>query len=383
MTNNQGSLFLHNMEVCHYKLHDSHELAEKWQDLYGRNDTPSVFLSWNWICRWLETLPSAPIVVEAKLENQCVGLGIFYVKSKFIFPGWFIKQIWLHRTGDIPLDQVWIEHNDFLLDGSFVKDIRQAMVAYISYELKWHECFIGLNGCDVLKDFDAISSCKRIDIDSPDYYVNLNDFKTLDDYVNSLSKNTKQQLLRSFKLLREDGQLILHEAHSLDEKMSAFKQMAAIHIDKWRNTAYGSGFDNSHFNDFHKDLISTDPENHFSSIFCLSLNDQKLAFVYLLKVKDCWYFYLSAIKAYDDNRIKVGLVAHAMIIEAAIKQNISKYDFLAGDARYKRSLSNSTSPNQQLICYYKPSRLLKFREYMRTLKRHYFNKLKIISDPEC
>lgn len=383
MTKSKGVLSLHNMEIRHYKLHNKNELAEKWRELFSRNDTPSVFLNWNWICRWLETLPNVPIVVEAKLENQSVGLGIFYVKSKFIFPGWFVKQIWLHRTGHTPLDQVWIEHNDFLLDSKFTQKTRQAMVSYIASELNWHECFIGLTACDVLQDFDGISNNKRIDIDSPDYYVNLQAFATLDDYINSLSKNTKQQLLRSFKLLKQHGQLVLREAQTLDEQTSAFSEMAEIHIDKWRKTKYGSGFDNPHFTLFHKDLISTDPENRFSSIFCLSLNGQKLAFIYLLKVKDCWYFYLSAIKSYDDNRIKVGLVAHAMIIEEGIKQHISKYDFLAGEARYKRSLSNNTSPNQQLICYYKPSHLLKFRQKVRTLKRQFLNKLKIVSEPEC
>jgi hypothetical protein len=115
----------------------------------------------------------------------------------------------------------------------------------------------------------------------------------------------------------------------------------------------------------------------------LSLNEQKLAFIYLLKDNDCWYFYLSAIKSFEDNRIKVGLVAHLMIIEDAIKNSIKKYDFLAGEARYKRSLSNQSGSTQQLVCYYRPSALLKFRQKIRTLKWRLFNKLKMVSEPEC
>ncbi|WP_340679152.1 GNAT family N-acetyltransferase [Paraglaciecola sp.] len=383
MTDNNETLLLDKVDVYHYTLHNSHELAEKWHELYSRNETPSVFLSWNWICRWIDTLPKAPIVVEAKFQNQCLGLGIFYATSKFIFPGWFVKQIWLHRTGDIPLDQIWIEHNDFLLDSKFRSEIRQAMIGYVSSELKWHECFIGLTDCDVLHHFDGIASYKRIDIDSPDYSVDLKNFSSAEDYLNSLSKNTKQQIKRSFKLLRQHGQLLMQESQSADEQLIAFTEMANIHIDKWQQTEYGSGFENPHFNQFHQTLLTTDPEHQFSSIFCLSLNEQKLAFIYLLKDDDCWYFYLSAIKPFDDNRIKVGLVAHVMIIEDAIKNNIKKYDFLAGEARYKRSLSNQYGSSQQLVCYYKPSVLLKFRQHIRKLKWQCFNKLKMVSEPEC
>jgi CelD/BcsL family acetyltransferase involved in cellulose biosynthesis len=383
MTNNKGLLLQHNVEVCHYTLHNTPELAEKWNQLYYRNSAPSVFLSWNWICRWLTTLPISPIVVEAKFENQCVGLGIFYTKSKFIFPGWFVNQIWLHRTGDSPLDQVWIEHNDFLLDSKVALEVRQAMIAYVSSEMTWHECFIGLTDCNILQHFDTMADSKRIDIDAPDYSVNLVDFSSVEDYLDSLSKNTKQQIKRSFKLLREHGPLLLQEIHSPEEQKIAFKEMADIHIEKWRKTEYGSGFDNPHFNHFHQTLLSADPKNQFSTIFCLILNEQKLAFIYLLKDNDCWYFYLSAIKSFADNRIKVGLVAHVMIIEEAIKHSLKKYDFLAGEARYKRSLSNQFGTNQQLICYYKPSVLLNFRQKIRTLKRQFFNKLKMVSEPEC
>lgn len=383
MTYNKGTLFLPKVEICHYRLDNIQELTDKWHELYTRNETASVFLSWNWICRWLDTLPEPPIVVEAKLESQCLGLGIFYAKSKFIFPGWFVKQIWLHRTGAPLLDQVWIEHNDFLLDNRFTVETRQAMIAYVSTELKWHECFIGLTDYDVLQHFDAMTSNKRIDIDSPEYSVDLTSFSSVSDYLNSLSKNTKQQIKRSFKLLGQHGQLLLQEILTPEEQISAFKDMSKIHIDKWRKTKFGSGFDNRYFNQFHKTLLHKDPNHQFSTIFCLSLNEQKLAFIYLLKDNDCWYFYLSAIKSFEDNRIKVGLVAHVMIIEDAIKNSIKKYDFLAGDARYKRSLSNQSGSTQQLVCYYRPSALLKFRQKIRTLKWRLFNKLKMVSEPEC
>ena len=52
------------------------------------------------------------------------------------------------------------------------------------------------------------------------------------------------------------------------------------------------------------------------------------------------YCYQSGFAPYDDNRIKPGLLSHhlAIVMNRAAGQDC--YDFMAGDMRYKRSLSN-------------------------------------------
>lgn len=371
-----------NITICHYCLTESLILARKWQQVSEHCDNQSVFLKWEWICQWLCSLSEPPTVIEATgPDQQCIGLGIFVHQTKLVFPGWFIKQIWLHRAGDSKLDQTWIEHNDFLLHKRFADDTRAAMIDYLATKVDWQECFIGLASKEVVNRFDCLSTFKRIDIDSPTYAVDLNAFASLDDYVNSLSKNTRQQLVRSIKLLKLEGQLTLHEARTPEEKSNIFDEMAEVHVQKWRTTKYGSGFDNPYFNDFHKNILNAD--TGFSSIFYLTLDSNKLAFIYILKTEDCWSFYLSAIRSFNDNRIKVGMVAHALVIEQAIKQQIQRYDLLAGEARYKQSLSNSTETSQQLVCFYKPYKLLMFRQKARTFKQHYLQKIKKVAESEC
>jgi CelD/BcsL family acetyltransferase involved in cellulose biosynthesis len=57
-------------------------------------------------------------------------------------------------------------------------------------------------------------------------------------------------------------------------------------------------------------------------------------------------FYQSAFVYEDDNRLKPGYVAHALAIEAALRDGFDTYDFLAADnpsgSRYKQSMSTRT-----------------------------------------
>ena len=55
------------------------------------------------------------------------------------------------------------------------------------------------------------------------------------------------------------------------------------------------------------------------------------------------YAYQSGFRYSQDNRLKPGLVSHLEAIELNRRLGHEAYDFLAGDARYKRSLSNKSN----------------------------------------
>jgi hypothetical protein len=51
------------------------------------------------------------------------------------------------------------------------------------------------------------------------------------------------------------------------------------------------------------------------------------------------------------------------------------YDFLAGEAQYKNSLSNAQPYEQHIYCFYRNKPLLLFREWLRKWKRKIFDVL--------
>lgn len=281
-----------------------------------------------------------------------------------------LNQLWLHRFGCSKLDQVWIEHNDFLLSAQNEQNVRQAMLSYLLQQQHlWHELYLGLSNLSVIEQFSETLASKRIILSAPNFEVNLTGKTHIDEYLAELSRNSRSQIQRSKKLLMLQGEISLTQAVTVEEKQGYLADIAALHIEKWQASEFGSGFTNPTFSQFHHRLILEDSDTNMSYLFCLRLDAQPLAYIYIIKDRNSWYFYLSAIKNSDDNRIKIGLLAHIFIIEEAIKKQITKYSFLAGEARYKRSLSNTLETTQQLVCFYHPTKLLRFREQIRVFKR--------------
>jgi hypothetical protein len=215
----------------------------------------------------------------------------------------------------------------------------------------------------------------RTDLSSPGYLANLAGLTSLDDYLATLSKNTRSHIKRSIKLLNEKSLLRLVLATDATEKNTVLNSIADIHRIKWRSTVYGSGFDNPCFYNFHQGLIQDENSAQNCRLYTLYQDDIALGHVYLLTQGDRWSFYLSALNFNEDNRIKVGLVIHSLVIEQAIKQGVTVYDFLAGEAQYKNSLSNAPPYEQHIYCYYRNTSLLLFREQLRKCKRIIFGEL--------
>lgn len=363
---------------CYY-LAESHleELAGKWVTLQAEANS-SVFVSWFWVKQWLahkSLTANSCLCVEVMLGQDTVGLALFGLNTKRVFWGLSFKQYFLHKSGNSKEDQTWIEHNTFLVDKKYEQQLTNEICQALTKISNIDDIKIGLSSPKFVETLKLSGFKLRTELSSPGYVANLTGFTTLDDYLASLSKNTRSHIKRSIKLFNQQAPLQLVLATTPTEKDNVLKSIADLHRKKWRSTAYGSGFDNPCFYDFHQALIQQDLPAQNCRLYTLYQDNTALGHVYLLTQGDRWTFYLSALHLNPDNRIKVGLVIHSLIIEQAIKQGITEYDFLAGEAQYKNSLSNAPSYEQHIYCFYRNKPLLLFREQLRKYKRMIFGVL--------
>jgi hypothetical protein len=362
-----------------YYLDESHmeNLAHKWVTLQSDTNS-SAFVDWFWVKQWLvqkNLTTNNCLCVEVKLEQDTVGLALFGIKTKRVFWRLSFNQYFLHKSGNTKEDQTWIEHNTFLVH----KDYEQQLTNEISQELtnivQIDDIKIGLSSPHFIDTINLAGFKRRTELSSPGYQANLEGYSTLDDYLASLSKNTRSHIKRSIKLLNEQSPLRLTLATNAGDKHEVLKNIAELHRIKWRSNVYGSGFDNPCFYQFHQELIQEDHSEQNCKLYTLYQDDIALGHVYLLTQGERWTFYLSALNFNADNRIKVGLVIHSLIIEQAIKQGVTVYDFLAGEAQYKNSLSNAPPYEQHIYCFYRNKPLLLLRERLRKCKRIIFGGL--------
>lgn len=360
---------MHNNIVVRCITAPDNEIKVRWEKLQ-QSSLNTTFLQYQWIATWLKSISPQAVLLEARCTDKVVGLAfVTCISHKTFFKLVKINQLWLHRTGQKNSDQVWIEHNDFLLHADYAEEARHAILNYIQTKFSsWHEFYVGVSPQSTIQKFSSILGEYRCINTSADYSVDLSKMNSKKDYLSSLSKNTRAQINRSYRLLLEEGDIKLQLATKIETKEQFFGQLAQYHQQKWRQTKEGSGFDNPKFVNFHKELIFTDVKNIYTLLYCLSINGNAMAYIYILKSEDVWSFYLSGVKPHKENKIKVGLIAHTLVIEQAINQGVTKYCFLAGDARYKKSLSNVEEEPQSLVCFNSHSKRMWCLQKLRWIK---------------
>jgi len=353
---------------------DKTSIASKWQSLEHNSNT-NVFLSWQWISNWLDLVTDKIFLIEAHRDNKVVGLGFFVEKTRKVFGCISVKQWWLHRTGIQQQDQIWVEYNDFLLDKSCSVVVREQMIkAVAGFDPSVKEVIIGLSATENLDyfthSFAKLNFLGSNTVETSGYLASLSCLNG-DSLRKSLSKNTRTQITRSKKILQNQGKLSFEVFSAPQKLIELYPKIASIHIDKWQATNEGSGFSNPLFEGFHH-LMALNSKNNMVQIAVLTLNEVELGYLVNFVYNNKVYFYLSALQKNPDNKIKIGLTLHSEAMRYYAEQGIESYDFLGGDARYKKSLSNEKY-GLAMKCFYRDEFLLCLERQLKNVKMKAIN----------
>lgn len=346
-----------NVIIESFSLDDIEQLKHHWLNLEKRSST-GFFLSWRWIGSWLKQASSANnvMLVQARYQNNVIGLGLF-AEKKIVRHGFIKSTQWLlHRNGSEKEDQIWIENNDFLIDNQYKKIITSAIWQKLFKQKSYvDEFIIAMRHQLKQEQNDSINLLKKYTektlYSEKSYSLSIDELQNFEQYLSSLSKNTRQQIKRSLKLLKQLGDVKFSVITEKEKQWDLLQQSQHWHIEKWQKSNTPSGFNNPLFTNFHKHLILSKHASTKTIVASLQIDNELVGCLYCFIDGENVYFYLSNLKPMSDNRIKLGLTIHAFFIEWLINNapGITKYDFLAGDARYKKSLTNKQSEYSYLV----------------------------------
>lgn len=328
------------MEVKYEFCPNYHWVKELWLELQPQAEL-NPFLNWLWIGTWLEMLDERYIVVSAKIDKQLVGLGVL-VKKTSKFGG---DRYYLHRTGDEAKDRIWIEYNDFLLVRDNTDNIRDQMITFIMQNIvKNGVLYIGASLPVTLADCHTKPHIHTlVKWQASAYRTSLFAFKDVEAYRNSLSKNTRYQIVRSLRNYRTLGKLTI-KRYTQHEVQYFFDKCTHMHSLRWGEQ---SGFQEAFFTQFHLKLAHQGVVSNQVLLQEIKVGEYTLGLLYHFCLGKSTYFYLGALNyALDGNHLKPGLVAHYLLIEQALEQQKLYYDFMGGDAQYKVMMTNQSATLQ-------------------------------------
>ena len=327
-----------------------HELAADWLQIQARSHC-SFFQSWHWVEPWIRTLPKTvePLCFRLVADELPVAIAVV-VRSGAVRHGIIrSRRLYFGETGDSNLDAITVEYGGPLVDTSFADSApREIIASFLRGGLAWDEMYLpGVSEKNATLWTKAAGGLRlrvRVLDAKPCYTVDLRAFEDLDGYLSSLSSNTRQQLRRSIRGYEANGRIGIDDVSSEKGFEQHFDEMKRLHQKYWRQKGYAGAFGSEYQNRFHDELVARMRGQKSLQLLRVRCAEATIGYLYNFVWRDMVYCYQSGFDYPKDNaKLKPGLVCHGLAIDFNREKGASVYNFLAGDSRYKRSLSGSSS----------------------------------------
>lgn len=324
------------------------EIEVQWRDLETRADG-TFFTSWTWIGAWLATRPEQCAdlqLMTARSLGQLVGLAVIGRRTRALPAGRWAT-VHVNQSGLADDDSIYIEYNDFLIDRACVPAVRRAMLSKIMAmkgDNAWGTCrFSGVRPA-MLQALAREGIRFRFAADHECAWTELERFGPgLSSYLATLSRNTRQQIQQSLRLLAADGSIGITVADGSASIQHALADLQRLHQKGWQERKGKAGaFTSERFKAFVDALIVFGSGEGAVQFFRVTSGDQTLGVLLNFIHRGHVYAYQSGFNYRMDNRVRPGLVSHALAIAWSREQGLQGYHFMAGEGRYKSSLANAT-----------------------------------------
>lgn len=316
------------MTVTRPDLHDP-ALHATWQ---ARAAACAVtpFLSWMWVgCLAAERF------VEPRLVGAGGSLALFNVRGRT----WSLQE-----SGDPALDAVFTEHNGALGPLGPVLDAVRGRAGRVR-----------LSGIDDA-GLAAVRAAGGIIVG---LQTRAAPFAVLDPAVahaERLSRNTRSQVRRSDRSYAADGAIRVERADTVEQALDWLDRLVVLHRATWESRGVESGFLGPSVQRFHRALIAGGVPTGEVDVLRIGAGGRVIGYLLNLRGHGRVHAYQSGFD-YGGAGLheKPGLTCHHAAIERARLAGDVEYDFLAGDARYKRSLATGSRNLHWLVWKPRPA----------------------------
>lgn len=325
-------------------------VKEIWMKMLD-NCQHSYFTSWGWISTWLSSLPQEigiQLIVGRQNQNEAPVVAFFAGRKSGPRYGLLPSRTYaLNTTGESYFDQLFIEYNSILIAPDFSSSDLTTLLNPLE---PWDEFFLpGISDEFAttfrLREIEEQNFFSLVDKSECTFWVDLQKIRDADmDYLGLLSSNRRSQIRRSLKEYERDGKLQILAAASYPEALEMFDGLVKLHQQGWQKRARPGAFANTYFYQFHQNLLAERFDAGEIQILQVYNDKITLGYLYNFVYQKKILFYQSGFNYTDGNVYRPGLISHYLGILYNATKGFAVYDFLAGEAQYKASLSTSTTP---------------------------------------
>jgi CelD/BcsL family acetyltransferase involved in cellulose biosynthesis len=321
-----------------------HAVAEAWRAAHAADAAQgraSPFLSSSWMRAWLAATRAEPMLLRAAAAGRADALGWLCR-----VPGTGRRRVFaLNECGDGARDVLCIEHNG-LVGWAGAPDEVEALARHLLAARRmggplagWDELRLGGVPRDWARAFAAAGAWVSLRAEQPVFVADLAMPDGGGDPLAAMGAQTRRQIRRARALYARDGAVTITRARGAAERDDALTCLVDLHQARWIRAGRPGAFASPVFRDFVTHLVAEGAASGEVELLRVRAGARTLAVLLNLVAGGTVANYVAGVVGETDNRLKPGLMAHAMAMELHLGEGRRSYDLLAGESRYKRSLA--------------------------------------------
>ena len=320
------------------------QLQAEWLELQARS-AARYFQSWGWINCWLKEigLTQNVTLIRVTKDNVLIGMGLF-VSASLLRRAIIHADVMFLNEYPVADNDMVIEYNGMLVQSGCEADVLQQCLQYLSERYSSVDEFHF--GAQSQLAYDAIASSEvlalrhRIKEQSQSWQVDLTKLTSgLDAYLDTLSKNSREQIRYSLRQYEQNSSVTFHVAENVEQALIYFDALKIYHVKRWQEKGESHAFAGK-WEAFHRSIIRQRFSEGEIQLVKLANDEQEIAYLFNYVWNKRVYVLQMGFNYSDNHRLKPGYLAHAMAVSFNRDNGMSVYDFMHGYSRYKSSLSN-------------------------------------------
>jgi CelD/BcsL family acetyltransferase involved in cellulose biosynthesis len=310
-----------------------------WEALEERAEA-GLTCSWAWTGTWLrqygEVVPHRFLLVRRAREP--VALALVTRSARRVGGVALVRRLHLGTAGEPAGESVHVEANRLLALPGERAEAAAAIVRALRATRGWDE--LALDGFDP-RDAAALTAAGGFELrEAPCPATDLAAIRAGGgDVQAALSGGVRRRAARA---LRGLGDVETEWAATPAQAREILEQLVALHQARWRAAGELGAFASPRFRAFHAELVERLLPRGEAILFRVRAGGETIACLYALVDRGRVLFYQGGVAQLADNKLRPGLIAHLLCMQACLERGFAEYDFLAGEARYKRELSTTT-----------------------------------------
>jgi CelD/BcsL family acetyltransferase involved in cellulose biosynthesis len=169
-----------------------------------------------------------------------------------------------------------------------------------------------------------------------------------DGILQRLSANRRSQIRRSLKASEQSGALHVQEAESAETALAYFSRLGELHNARWRRAGIAGAFESPNWVRFHQAVIARGIGRGEIQLLRVTAGNEDLGYLYNLRWRNTVAMIQSGFIEPASNAHRPRFVCHLLAMEYNAARGATVYDFLGGNAEYKRVLADRPTCQENL-----------------------------------